>query len=81
MEVLLPLTLKGRVDDSRIRSFIEFLKSSKDPAYEKINSDQWISFLDFALEYDDVSTYDADGSAWPTLIDDYVAFCVNHGYT
>jgi hypothetical protein len=77
---LLPLILQDRVPTHRTQSFGEFLLSSKDPAYDKITLDQWMSFLDFCNEFDHVSTFDPDGSAWPTLIDDYVAFCLTKGH-
>jgi len=77
---LLPIILQDRVPNHRTQSFGEFLLSSKDSAYDKITLDQWTSFLDFCNEYDNVSAFDEDGSAWPTLIDDYVAFCSDKGY-
>ena len=77
---LMPLILQDRVPTHRTQSFSEFLLSSKDSAYDKIILDQWTSFLDFCTEYDSVSTFDSDGSAWPTLMDDYVAFCLDKSY-
>jgi hypothetical protein len=31
-------------------------------------------FLDFSQEYDDLSGYDENTSAWPVMIDEYVEF-------
>ena len=80
MAALIPLILQDRVPAHRTQSFSEFLLSSKDTAYDKITLDPWISFFDFCMEFDSVSTFDLDGSAWPTLIDDYVGFCIAKGY-
>ena len=73
-------SLKDRVSKHRPDSFRDFSKSSQDISCEKITLDQWTSFLDFCLECQNVSSYEEDGSAWPTLIDDYVQYCLDHGH-
>ncbi|GKY99497.1 hypothetical protein MPSEU_000903900 [Mayamaea pseudoterrestris] len=69
---LLKLTLKERVANSRLESFCQFLESTE--SYARVTLDQWVSFLDFSLECEDLSNYDESTSAWPVLIDEYVEY-------
>jgi len=71
------MTIKGRVPDDRLSSFIEFLNQTKDTSYNTITLDQWMSFLDFSKECHDLNEYNEDESAWPVLIDDYVDFATS----
>lgn len=74
---LLEMTLKGRIDQERVSSFIQFLNETKDASYDRITLDQWLSFLDFSKECTDLNEYDEENSAWPVLIDDFVDYAVN----
>lgn len=74
---LVELTLKGRIPDSRISSFQEFLNTTKDTSYDRVTLDQWLSFFDFCLDCQDLTEYDEENSAWPVLIDDYVDFAIS----
>lgn len=71
---LIQLALKDRVAVERLKTFSDFLKSSKDATYERITLDQWTSFWDFCVEVPDIKNYDEENSAWPTLIDDYIVY-------
>lgn len=74
---LIEMTLKGRIDQERLSSFIQFLKDTKDTSYDRITLDQWLSFFDFSKECTDLNDYDEENSAWPVLIDDFVDFALN----
>eukprot|EP00541_Cyclophora_tenuis_P007094 CAMPEP_0116566758 /NCGR_PEP_ID=MMETSP0397-20121206/14629_1 /TAXON_ID=216820 /ORGANISM="Cyclophora tenuis, Strain ECT3854" /LENGTH=232 /DNA_ID=CAMNT_0004093673 /DNA_START=180 /DNA_END=878 /DNA_ORIENTATION=- len=69
---LLHLVLNERIAGDRLSTFISFLESAK--GYTRITLDQWVSFLDFCYECEDLSTYDEANSAWPVLIDEYVEY-------
>jgi hypothetical protein len=69
--------LKGRIPESRISSFQEFLNTTKDVSYDRVTLDQWLSFFDFCLDCQDLTQYDEENSAWPVLIDDYVDFATS----
>lgn len=69
-----PMVLKDRIAQDRIMKFKEFLNGTDDASYQRITLDQWMSFLDFSLECQDLDEYDEESSAWPTLIDDYVDY-------
>jgi hypothetical protein len=69
-----PMVLKDRIAQDRIMKFKEFLNGTDDASYQRITLDQWMSFLDFSLECQDLDEYDEENSAWPTLIDDYVDY-------
>jgi hypothetical protein len=69
---LLNLVLKDRVASDRLESFCQFLESTD--GYSRITLDQWVSFLDFSIECEDLSSYDESTSAWPVLIDEYVEY-------
>lgn len=68
------MTLSDRIDKERLSTFQEFLRTTKDVSYNRITLDQWVSFLDFSIECQDLSEYDEESSAWPVLIDDYVDY-------
>ena len=70
--VLLRLVLKERVSKERLDLFCQFLESSD--SYSRITLDQWVSFLDFSLECEDLSNYDESTSAWPVMIDEFVEY-------
>lgn len=74
---LVDLTLKGRIPETRLISFKEFLTTTKDASYDRITLDQWLSFFDFCMECEDLNEYDEENSAWPVLIDDYVDFATS----
>lgn len=69
-----PMLLKDRIPQDRIMKFKEFLTKTDDTAYERITLDQWMTFLDFNLDCQDLDEFDEENSAWPTLIDDYVDY-------
>lgn len=69
---LLPMVLKERIAKDRLETFLTFLEKAQ--GYTHITLDQWVSFLDFCYECEDLSTYDEANSAWPVLIDEYVEF-------
>ncbi len=71
------MTLKGRLPQDRLDSFIDFLKQTKDTSYERITLDQWVSFYDFSKECPNLNEYDEENSAWPVLIDDYVEYATS----
>lgn len=71
------MTLKDRVTPERLSGFQEFLKATKEKDYNSITQDQWMSFLDFSQECEDLSEYDEENSAWPLLIDDFVDFATS----
>jgi hypothetical protein len=69
------LVLKDRIDAKRLASWTRFLEESTGDTYSRITLDQWISFLDFCLECQDLDAdYDEENSAWPVLIDEYVDY-------
>ncbi len=72
--MLVEMTLSDRIDKERLSTFQEFLRTTKDVSYNRITLDQWVSFLDFSIECQDLSEYDEESSAWPVLIDDYVDY-------
>ena len=69
---LMQMVLKDRIASDRLETFCAFLEGSK--GYTKITLDQWVSWLDFCHECEDLSTYDEANSAWPVLIDEYVEY-------
>ena len=68
------LLVNGRVDQTRLDSFCEFLetKCASNTGNERITLDQWTSFLELCYEVNDFLEYDEDGGAWPVLLDEYV---------
>jgi len=54
------------------KKFLEFL--TKQTSYKAINLDQWMSLLEVCRTIsDNFSDYD-ESSAWPVLLDEYVAW-------
>ena len=72
---LLKMVLQGRIADERLDTFCTFLEAQN--SYTRITLDQWVSFLDFCFECEDLSAYDESMSAWPVLIDEYVEYMEN----
>jgi len=68
------MVLMDRIPRDRVTKFKEFLEKTDDTAYDRITLDQWMTFLDFNLDCQDIDEYDEENSAWPTLIDDYVDY-------
>lgn len=69
-----PMVLKDRISEDRLQKFKEFLEKTDDASYKRITLDQWMTFLDFNLDCQDIDDFDEENSAWPTLIDDYVDY-------
>ena len=70
---LLPLCVEDRSRHTQL--FLEFLGTK--PEDFKLNRDQWCSFLDFSLavgEPPEFAGWDAEGSSWPILLDEFVEF-------
>ncbi|KAJ1911752.1 hypothetical protein IWQ60_009991 [Tieghemiomyces parasiticus] len=66
---VLPQVLK---DNSHVEPFVRFLQTQS--GVHVVNKDQWMSFYEFSLSTPvDCSGYDEMG-AWPTLLDEYVAW-------
>ncbi|KAJ1462892.1 Cullin binding-domain-containing protein [Pelagophyceae sp. CCMP2097] len=67
--VLLPIAIGDR--SPHTSNFVAFLTGHA--ATARVTLDQWTSFLEFSDKVAlDFSGYDADASAWPLLLDEYV---------
>lgn len=75
---LMKLVIGERLDEGVfVDKFVTFLfETRKDN--ELYTFDQWTSFLDFSLTYQNVdkllNDYDEETSAWPLLVDDFVKY-------
>ena len=74
VSALIGMVLKDRVSSDRLTTFADFLGETKDESYSRITLDQWMSFLDFCYEVEDIADFDESMSAWPVLIDEYVEY-------
>lgn len=74
VSALIGMVLKDRVPSDRLTTFADFLGETKDESYSRITLDQWMSFLDFCYEVEDIADFDESTSAWPVLIDEYVEY-------